>query len=178
MTYTTVVLPLAFLSLVVMANPATAQDDDSTRRTLRGLPGVEVGVEPIPRDGEDRGLTTKAIQIDVELQLRLAGIRVLTDSDVYRPLDPAGRPSSAATARRPYLYVIVNVFGRNNTWAYAIEVTLRQDAVLANGVTAWADTWSVGGVGLAGADLRGVRDVVKDNVNQFINAWLSVNPKR
>lgn len=173
----TVAFMFALLILGAVANAATAQDDDNTRRTLKGLLGVEVGVEPVPRDGEDRGLTTKAIQTDVELQLRLAGIRVLGDTEVYRPLDPAGRPSSAATAR-PYLYVIVNVFGRNNTWAYSIEVTLRQDAVLANGVTARAETWSVAGVGLAGADLRGVRDVVKDNINQFINAWLSVNPKQ
>jgi hypothetical protein len=42
-----------------------------------------------------------------------------------------------------------------------------------------ATTWSVTAVGTVGREnLRNIRDFIKDDVDKFVNAYLSVNPKK
>ena len=146
------------------------------RDTLRGLPGLDVVVEGLTTEAEKDGLRGSDIQTEVELQLRLAGIRVL--------------PKDAM----PYVYVNVNtVKGSDGLYAYALRVEVKQSVRLGLGPTWSADrpasedgdqiahavTWAVGSVGRIGAaKLREVRDQVKDDVNKLINDWLTVNPKK
>ena len=61
-----------FAVLVGVAPDASAQMFVATGRdTLRGLPGVEVAVEPLDRDLERDGLTPAAIHSDVERRFRV-----------------------------------------------------------------------------------------------------------
>jgi hypothetical protein len=161
----------ALFVLFLLSTPlAHALDTEITRRSLRGLKGVEVTIENLPPDVEQNGLTVSVIRTDVELKLRQAGIPVL--------------PASPGTAT-PYLYVNVSAtLDRDRgIWAFVIRAELKQDAVsvrdpsvLLPGVTTW-DVGTVGGVTKQSFRTL-MRDDVKDLVDQFLNAYLSVNPKK
>jgi hypothetical protein len=119
-------------------------------------------------DAEKDGLTRDQIQTDVELHLRLAGIKVLT------------MEQRQATPGMPYLYVNLNTVKNRETYSFSIEITLRQRVNLRRdpNISVAAATWDVRRIGTVGsADLNHVRDDIKDDVDKFINAWLSVNPK-
>ena len=61
--------------------------------------------------------------------------------------------------------------------AAGITVELYQFARLVrNGEPAFVTTWGLAGV-IANPSAQGIRDHIKDRVDIFLNAWLSVNPK-
>ena len=161
-------LPTALSCLLMITGIAIAQDLESERVTLKGLSGVGVLLADLAAETERDGLTKAAIQTDVELKLRLAGIRVLTVEQVWR------------TPGSPYLYVNVLCGKRERLYACHISLDLVQDVSLvrAPSTTAIAQTWGVGALETMDAlQLLSVRETVKDMVDIFINAWLSVNPK-
>lgn len=158
----------AFATLLVFSAPiAHADDNEASRRSLRGLNGIEVFVGTLPSEVEQNGLTKSAIQTDVELKLRQAGIPVL---------DPK--------VGSPWLDVNVNVLSDSNSaiWTWTIRVELHQDAILTRDSSIFAKdavTWGLGMFGQIGKqNLRSLRDNIKDKVDQFINAYLAVNPKK
>jgi len=165
MTSRIVTVGLPVLGIVLIAGASSAQD--SQRNTLKGLPGIGVLVESLDPDLEKDGLTADLLTMDTFSRLRLAGIRFLTTAE---------RRATLADA-----YVHVNLKTLKNEkglYAYSIDVAVRQVAVLMNGERAICPTRETGGMGTVGADgVREVRGVVKDKVNEFIDAWLSVNPK-
>ena len=124
------------------------------------------------REAERDGLTAQVLQTDIELRLRQAGVPILT---------PAER---LATPGRPLLYLNLNAFklkGQTELYAYSMSLVLKQRvAILRDASTvSVAGTWSAtSSVGTIGADrLRSLRDDVRDMVDEFINAYLSMNPK-
>lgn len=130
--------------------------------TLKGIDTIFVDVEDLS-DHAKLNLTKEAIQTDVELKLRLAGMRVVTvDEGVKLP-------------GSPYLYV--NVIVPEEAKAVNIAVDLVQDVLLvrngqfATGVTTWnSDTL------ITNANAQEIRNIIKDHVDKFLNDWLSVNP--
>jgi hypothetical protein len=126
---------------------------------------VYVAVEPLPDGAKLLRLTAENIQTDVELTLRLAGIRPVTKEERLKI------PAS------PYIYVKVIV--SSDAKAASVEVELNQNALLerngdfAPGVT----TWEMGGL-ITNPSARFARNGLKDLFDQFLNAWLSVNPKK
>ena len=159
--------------LLVAATAATSQGDDKySRESLRGLKGVEVVVENLNPDAERDGLYKTSIQTDVELRLRQAGIKVLTQTEAL------------AVPGMPYLYICISMFrdaDRPKVYIYSDHVGLRQTVRLERDPSirnVFAATWTTDGVGIAGtAKFSIVRDTIKDDVDKFINAYLSVNPK-
>jgi hypothetical protein len=142
-----------------------AGDSAPERQTLQGIKGISVLVEDLTTD-VDRLLTVEQIRTDVELRLRKAGIKVLENSF-------------------PILYVSANVMkGRSEVeglYIYSCNVTFEQTvSVRANSVIALGTTWSVSSLGMVGGDnmSRSVRNVVGDLVDDFLNAYLSVNGTR
>ena len=125
----------------------------------------------IASDAERDGLTTSAIQTDVELKLRQAGICVLT------------REKRLDTPGQPWLYVKVFTVTRNDgLYAYkSVDVEFWQSVRLDRDSCLWsaAQTRSTPGIvaTVGGGNLRDVRETLRDKVDQFINAYLSVNPK-
>jgi hypothetical protein len=157
--------------LMMTAGPVRAQaDTPMSQATLKGLPGVEVIVESLSEDVERDGLHEADIRADVVSALRQAGIRMLTETE------------SRATAAAPFLYVSVSTERRPDIalYAYGTHVELHQVVRLASGAPAFAMTWSaVGEVGSVYAtSIQQIRARTKEGVTQFVNAWLSVNPKR
>jgi hypothetical protein len=157
--------------LLVAATAAMPQlDDKFGRRSLRGLAGVEVLVEDLTPEAEADGLWKTAIQTDVELKLRQAGIKVLTQKQ------------SLAAPGQPCLHILVTTLKDQGQYIHGVSVELKQAVGLERDPSIavfMATTWRGRGVlGTVGREkLQQVRSEVKDQVDQFINAYLSVNPK-
>jgi hypothetical protein len=138
------------------------------RDTLRGLPGVEVIVEPIAPELAQAGVTTAAIRANVDRQLRTAGITVY-----------ASQMENASPAK-PYLYVHVSglpVARQGFSLVVRVEVrqTLRSSVTNSNIVNAM--TWDQQAVlfALPGSGVQGVLGEVQALVAQFVLDWRAVH---
>ena len=102
---------------------------------------------------------------DVELKLRLAGMRVVTDQEDFN------------LPGMPTLYIQVNLA---DTQAANIEVQLQQNVTLQrNGQSIISiPTWRTSGSLILNPNAQFIRNAVKDHIDRFLNAWLSVNPKK
>ncbi len=153
----------AVLLFAVVGQLAKANQHD----TLKGISGVYVLVESFGEDEKRAGFNKQNFQTDVELKLRLAGIKVQTNKE------------SLATPGSPYLYLNVSSLheqrGENAAFNIFLKLTEQVWLVRNPATRIYATTWSGGRVGYG--DLQYVRDGVKDVVDQFITAWLSVNPQ-
>jgi hypothetical protein len=147
------------------ASRSTPAQDDTVRATLKGITAVFVLVESLPDGAKKLGLSDETIQSDVELKLRLAGLRVVT---VQEGLQVPGSP---------YLYVNLNVM--DDAGAASIEIDFNQDATLerngqhASGVTTWHK-----GMVVQLPSGQGTREHIKDLTDAFLNDWLAANPKK
>jgi hypothetical protein len=160
---------LVVLSIVVGGSISVAGSlpGELDRKTLAGLPGVGVVLEEVKPP-----LDTSTIQTDVELRLRRAGIRVLSEEERQK------------TTGGPYLYVQVTHIGAVAPWgnivAYSLNVELKQNVFLERTYEAavGSTTWSVSSVAIVGRNnlVKGVREAVRDHVDKFINTYLSVHP--
>jgi hypothetical protein len=136
---------------------------------LKGLNGVHVVVENIDREIEQGGLTKTQLQTDVELRLRIAGVKVLS-KDEWRK-----------TKGRPILYVAVQAFKTSSQqYIFTIRVLLKEVTVPLRtpGVEWFADTWTQPLRYGISSSLDTIRSGVKDQVDIFIDDYLSANPKR
>jgi hypothetical protein len=164
---TLMVIVLAF----ALKSPAFAINGKSNQATLRGLSGVGVLVEKLPPELERQGLIGDRLQMEVELKLRMAGIKVLT------------REESLKTPGEPHLYVNINVNTaktESDIYPYSIDVLLIQNVSLLRDPkqTTFAVTWSTGGVGSIEKSFVGqLRDSVEEMVDLFVKAYVSENPK-
>jgi hypothetical protein len=160
-----ITIAVAFL----FSSTLVAQDTEGSRASLKGLTGVGVLVENLDNpDAEKDGLSKDQIQTDVELRLRMAGIKVLTEKQMF------------VTPGMPSLDVNLNTHKRQETYSVALSISLSQMVNLSRDpqISVNATTWRDAEVGTVGsAHLNQVRDKIKDYVDKFINAWLSVNPK-
>jgi hypothetical protein len=134
-------------------------DDEYSRRSLAGITAVDVLVESLPPAAAKLGLTMEDIKTDVELKLRLAGMRVESAS---------------------YAFIYVNVNVAENGIAANIDIKLEQPVALVRNssiVIPGGITWSIGTL-VTNPTAQGIRGFTKDLVDSFLNAWLSVNPKK
>ncbi len=152
---------LIILFLLLCSSGTYAQE------SLRGLTAIYVFADSLLPDIEADGLNRESIQTDVEEQLRLAGIRVLTIEEL--------KPDS------PYLYIYVHSLKRAGTYSVTMEVKLNQYVFLARDpkIQLVATTWETGGTGNVGIDnVVQIRDSLKEFVDEFISAFLYVNPQK
>jgi|SRR5689334_16828984 len=167
----TVLAALALLFATGVSPLVGQGDNEASRATLVGLPGVYVLVERIDNEAQRDGLDTLQVRIDVEVKLRQAGIRVLSEQEAF------------STAGAPNLYVdIQTVKNQLSVYAYSVRIELRQGATLVRqpSLRRLATTWTTSGfIGTVGSQkLATVREDVRDLTDQFINAYLAANPKR
>jgi len=160
---------LSLVVVMICASPSDAVDSDHTRTSLKGLAGVHVLVEHFDDERKRAGFDRRTFQTDVELKLRMAGIKVLSEKEHF---SVSGMPT-----------LTVNVTPLHKEPAkhasYAVQLQLSQWVRLVREPSLGrlrGVTWSHGGVGIG--PIPFVREDVKDMTDQFINAWLSVNPKK
>ena len=146
--------------------------------TLEGLPGVNVEIhidkdDALRQSTHREGLTVEALQTDVEYQMKLARIRVLTEDE--RLLTPSC----------PVLLVTVGIVEPKGDIT-GVPAHLRSRSgctrwlLFTGGLRVSVEFWNMGYVGFAASsNVRTlVREQVKDKTIAFVNAWLTVNPTR
>jgi hypothetical protein len=137
--------------------PSDTEAASNKELAVSGLRSVSVLVEQMGDGAKAIGLFKEDLQTDVELRLRLAGIKVVTDSSA------------------PFLYVVPHV----NPSATAADVGLElceTVTISRSKFIVGASTWEQRFL-LANPSATDIRDAVKDLVDQFLNIWLKVNPK-
>jgi hypothetical protein len=145
------------LLVITQLSPLFAGDDELSRGSLVGITALDVIVEDLPSGAARIGLTKESIQTDVELKLRLAGMRISSEA-------------------KEILSISVALL-EDGTTAY-IQVALLQSVILTRTpIPTYGATWSQGMLTRNYA-AQDVRAVIKDKVDKFLNAWLSVNPKK
>jgi hypothetical protein len=156
------------LSFLNLASNGFAQDDENTRPTLRGFQGVHVVVEQLSPPIEKDGLTKSQLQKDTELKLQAAGIKVLSKEEFIK------------TVGKPYLYMNINISilrTQITRYIFYIRVEFNQDVSLVKSpMVVPAVTWSTGGWGID-FSLENIRDLIKDQVDKFVNAYFAANLK-
>ena len=162
-------LLISFALILLESRQTIAYDSTTNRVTLKGLQGIGVIVR-LNDPGKRYDLTENAIQTDIELKLRTAGIKVFDTS----PLKVAGEAGLVA-------YIdMYDRHGESDVLAFSINLSVEQPVVLLrdSSINVIAETWALGLVGTVGKDkAQEVRVNVKDLTDQFINAYLTANPK-
>ena len=146
---------------------------EGERKSLQGLKGMFVLVEHIEPEAEKDGVRASELKARVELNLRLAGIKVLTEEELYR------------SPGQPYLYVRITYRKLMTNIpigaAIDIELQLRQNVFLERdaAIDLPASTWQGGMLVTAGiGDLTKVLQNSIDHLTeQFISDYRPVNPK-
>lgn len=152
--------------LMGQAIPASAADSAIERASLAGLKTISIVVENLSAAAAPSGLTTAALQTDVERRVRQAGISVTPDADAYL-----------------YVHVTIADAGSSLPLPYFVDVSLMQEITLPRGIKTrtplQSATWSLTRLGMATTPL--VRDAVTGRVDEFVDAFVrayqSVNPK-
>ena len=161
---------MVILGTIIISDPyADAQDDKTTRPTLRSLQGIFLYVEPLDPQIEQSGLIKSQIQTDAESQLKSAGINVLKREDFLKEFG------------RPYLYIIVNISvlkTQITRYLFYIRVELNQEVLLVRAPQTKVSTvtWSTGGWGID-FSLDNIRETVKIQVDKFVSAYLAENSR-
>lgn len=161
---------LGLAVFILICGNAYAQDIEHTRNARRGLSGVYVMPEnPLDEDAIRGGLSQDAIRTDVELKLWQAGIRVLSREEWEQ--EPG----------KPYLQVWPRVLkgGVLGRYIYHITVEFKQyvNLVRSPSVQVFGATWSTEHMGYT-PELRDIREKLKERIDKFMDAYLSVNPKK
>lgn len=157
------------LFLVTLNSVVFPLDDKLSRSSLRGIKGVYVLIEKLSPDTESDRLSTSQLQTDVEQRFREARIKVQTKEAYLK------------TPGTPYFYVQVNTMKNGPIYAYSINIELKQWVLLSRNtkIQVLSPTWSHSMIGTVGVEnLSMLREGVRKEVDQFINAYLSVNPKK
>jgi hypothetical protein len=157
---------LAGIAVITCGMSASAQF--RAVQTLKGIEQVCVSVEDFTSEALAAGVDSAAVQTQVELRLREAGIRVV---------------KCESTRALPTVYVNINVGpsrGVPGVWYIAYSLALIQAVALPRlDISTRAITWQTGGAGTFGASrlTSTMREATEHLLDDFANDWLSVNPR-
>ena len=160
----TIVLPSA-------TSLAEQPTEASERESLKGVTGVEVRVDPLDVEVEQRGLQTDTLQKEIKQRLQKAGVNVLTERERLKT------PTAAALVIR-----VDTLHDRIGRYFYTIDLFVTQRVRLegqASGELS-AVTWmKFGSIGTVADDnIKHIETQVLQKADQFIKDYLAVNPDR
>ena len=189
-------LVVIILALFILDSSAFSfKDTKESRETLRGVTPLYVVIEGITPELEQNGMSLNQLKTDVEYKLKKAGINVITTREERDPAGsfPAGLHVRINALKSDILKSTINI----DYYAISIDVELIQrclplthesvslfakkdiDLFYISSHSGLACTWSTGNIYLAGGErIIDIRDCVQELVDQFIKAYVSVNPKR
>jgi hypothetical protein len=193
--------------LLCLVTTGNAQSNNAlSRKSLEGVGAFGVVVEEVSADLESNGLTRSLIASDVETRLRRQGLRVLDEEGLSR--EPGGPYLHVIVTGRKTAVPEIVAFVISVQFEQAVLPTRSMEAAGDNpprresfsdpekwllALNDWskarsnqrekavfAATWGVNSVGSVGTNAlaRGIRDGLADFVDQFIAAYLVVNPLR
>ena len=152
-----------------MAGACLASDTSMDRATLRGLKAVKIVVDPLGPELEREGLDANHLRSSIEQKLKFASVKVDNDANEF-----VGLSVGFAQAGRKALSL------KKGPFSLTISLGVYQVAVLTrdNTTKTVVETWGVEKT--ASSTARGldhdVSNAVDDLVDQFVKAYLSVNP--
>jgi hypothetical protein len=159
------IIKLLLLILVFFVIPKQVFSQNDVNKTLQGFNTLKVLVESLKPEMERLGLTEEQIQTDVEIKLRKTGFNVKGKDQIFFPLI--------------YLYInLQSIHSDSGLVTYNLETSLEQEVLLDRNKTidTIASTWSTSVTGNVGRNnVRQLRDVISDQVDEFINNWLKAN---
>ena len=164
-----VALVVVMVSVLGAAEQRTLYDVKPIQRTaLVGLKGVYVLVESPKPEAQSLGLTKDQIKTDIELRLRKAGIRMLTEKEWL------GSPDY------PHLSVTVAAITRAGSYSYMLQLYLSESVTLARGNSVMGVIWQTYRIGIGNEQNTETKtqEQVGDMVDDFINDYLAANPKK
>ena len=150
-------------------HPTEPPPEEAERESLRGLNGVEVRVEPLDSQIEQRGLSEGKIEQDIRQRLQKAGVKVLTE-----------RERLATPAAVLLIVRVETTHDRIGRFFYSTDLLCAQRVKLATpgAPEVSAVIWKRLGVISTVADdnVKHLADQVLRKVDQFIKDYLAVNP--
>jgi hypothetical protein len=136
------------------------------KETLRGIKSMIVIIEDIRAKAENAGINKDMIRKDVELKLRMAGIKVVPKKEV---------------SESSHLYVYTNIVKRGlAAFVFEVDIAFKQIVFLKRkpDLSCYAVTWDKRSASVVSETkmVRKVQDTVNHLVDEFIEDYLSVNP--
>jgi hypothetical protein len=153
---------IAVALTVLLLLPGVSHALTEPQKALVGLKGVYVVVGDMEPEAARLGLTEAQIKTDVELRLRKAGIRVLTEG-------------------WPHLTVNLTILIGSPHSSYNTVLSLFEPVTLDRGIRAYGSIWNTGYLGqfMTQEDMKSkIREPLGDRVDNFINDYLAANPKK
>lgn len=167
------IISLFIHPLISYSQEGPSEEDIQLRREpLKGINGVFVMIEDLPPVAKELGITKESLKTEVELKLRLAGIRVYSKEEALENLSPT-------------LYVnfntVENIIGGIKFYPFSISVEIVEPAqIRRNAYTTTVITWRKGAVGGSKEEnlIMQMRKALKIVTDPFLNDYLAVNPKK
>ncbi len=164
---------LATILLAAFTGSAKADDDALARRSLKGIKGFLV-IVTVDEDLQAAGLDSGRVLTIVELKLRQAGIKVLTEKEYIVMVPVAALAVGAQGVPNAKENKEITQYGVRINLDVGQLVTLSRDPK----IQTYGVTWSTGFVGTYGSKRVGdLADEVGDLMDQLLNAYLAANPK-
>ncbi|MFX0202350.1 MAG: hypothetical protein ACFFCW_40100 [Candidatus Hodarchaeota archaeon] len=170
-----IVLIFMGLALIKFDSSTLAGDTQAERATLRGIKEVLVVIEILDPHFKRSGLTENQIRTDMSSKFTVAGINILTEEEYF------DKALTEITPLAPIVSVALSAKKSNNLYFIHIYFQVLQRVFLERepsmnvpAVTWWVDRMGI----LAPQKITYARNAVKDCTDEFINAYLSVNPKQ
>ena len=162
-----IVVSAVLLGILTIATHAMAYLNAADRELLRGLDGFRLAVDRIRPDIERDGLFRSILQEDMELRLRMGGVKVLSEEEAEKNPDA------------PCLYLYVDALKCSLGYVYKIRLSLMEPVKLVrNNAKVSATVLRIPDELGITSNLSEIRDAAVDFVDEFVKAWKAVNPKK
>ena len=162
-----IVVSAVVLGILTIATHAMAHLSAADRELLRGLDGFRLAVDRIRPDVERDGLFRSTLREDMELRLRMGGIKVLSEEESEKNPDA------------PYLYLYVDALKCSLGYVYKIRLSLMEPVkLIRNNAKVSATVLRIPDELGITSNLSEIRDAAVDFVDEFVKAWKAANPKK
>lgn len=155
------------LGALAISTHAWARFSAAEEELLRGLDGFRLAVERIKPEIERDGLFRSILLSDMELRLRMAGIKVLPEEEADSKPDA------------PCLFLYVDAMKCSLGYVYSLRLSLIEPVKLTrNNTKVFATILRVPAELGITSRLPEIRDAAGDFLEEFIKAWKAANSKK
>jgi hypothetical protein len=155
------------LAALSVSTHAFAALSAAERELLRGLDGFRLAVERVKPEIERDGLFRSILLSDMELRLRLAGIKTLSEEEAESKPDA------------PLLYLYVDAMKCSLGYVYTLRLALMEPVKLTrNNTKVLATVLRIPAELGITSRLPEIRDAAGVFLEEFIKAWKAANSKK
>jgi hypothetical protein len=162
-----ILVSAVLLGILAISTQAMAHLSSADRELLRSLDGFRLAVDRIRPDVERDGLFRSTLLEDMELRLRMGGVKVLSEEEAEKKPDA------------PCLYLYVDALKCSLGYVYKVRLALMEPVKLVrNNVKVTATVLRIPDELGITSNLSEIRDAAGEFVDEFVKAWKAVNPKK